>query len=101
MSEYRRKSGWEFWASAVLIAAVGIGPYGLAYFKMAGPTLINTWGPGPWEIPPRFSGTILIHSQSYWTTFFAPAHWLDRRLRPERWVHRLPESFVHTKHPTK
>ncbi len=71
----RRKLIYAMWI------AVAAGIYVDAYYATVFPPRGVICGPGPWHSY-RINGYRLPR-QSY--TFFAPIHWVDRKIRPQTW----------------
>lgn len=69
--------------------------YGWAYYRSVIPSLAVSGGRGPTlmlrsppaiprkTMPSYFPGWQIL--EDYQDEFFAPAHWLDRRIRPDVW----------------
>src|SRR5258708_37243331 len=100
MTPSRKKPGVAFWASvvvAVLLASAAA--YGGAYIWMLDDHFRHSYTfrvRGPFELPavyrrhsergsPYLSDSDL-ESQEFWSAFFGPAHWLDTKLRPDKWI---------------
>jgi len=95
----------ERWAkrTAVVLVTVGliVGAYATAYTNMVCTSLPDQWTNigslpyfGSWriELVADYEGfdPVTLYSagrdQAFWRKVFAPAHWIDRRIRREKWV---------------
>ena len=81
--------GWTLAALALLICAAYVG----AYLRVVEPTA-RAWtdlhGAPIEAILPDYSGATPFEppkrDQKFWKRVFAPAHWLDRRIRRDKWT---------------
>ena len=75
MTEPRKPSLILPVAGAVLLLAGYVGAYYAMVYPYDGMALF----------PSRRNGTVSWGVRPAWERFFAPIHWLDRRLRPDVW----------------
>ena len=81
----RNKPGVTFWATMALV--VVLAGYATAYLCMARrPWVFMATGHGPHELPPVYEIGGRDLDQEFWRAIFGPAHWADRRIRPEKWT---------------
>jgi len=83
----RNKPGVAFWATvAVVVVLVTISGYSGTYALMVNPTRVwRSCGPNP---PPSEVMSYYpdgIGSGAFWESFYAPANFFDRKLRPAKW----------------
>ncbi len=94
MTTSHKKPGVAFWATVVVGTALTA--YPVSYAFMVTPKLVTFSSSGRAErIEPDYTGgTPLIgtRDQTFWERVFTPAHWADRRIRPETWSVRMPPS---------
>lgn len=64
--------------------AVLLGLYVGAYYATADSEIVSTVGV-PGNFPPMWQPTYSIGNLEFDGWFFAPVHWIDRRIRPEVW----------------
>lgn len=88
MSNERKQPGILF--SATVLTIVIFGAYVTAYLAMVKPEAMGVSGVGPWEIPPDYTGRKGNRGQAFWSKVFAPAHAVDRKLRPDKWIFEYP-----------
>ena len=84
----RKKPGVAFWATGTLfVGLVLFGAYAMAYFWTVRPSAVNIFAyeslPPTLELVPEYD---VGGNQSFWKAVFAPAHRIDRRIRPNAWV---------------
>ena len=102
MTPSRKKPGVAFWATVVvfvLLASVAV--YGGAYIWMLDDQYRHHYtfsGPGPFKLRPvyrpryselrgsDFLSDSDLENEEFWSAFFGPAHWLDAKLRPKKWM---------------
>lgn len=95
-------------AIGLFVVLVIFGPYVTAYTNMVKPRLPDKWsnidgrdlariaGPGKIELIPDYdpfdpvTRSYAGRDQAFWENVFEPVHWLDRRVRLDRWVIRIP-----------
>src|SRR5690349_3050581 len=79
---------------ALVAALVLLGPYVGAYYATVKPDFVALSDPdfGRNAVYPLLYGTgwetdtsKFMTGQARWNRFFAPIHWLDRRIRPHAW----------------
>lgn len=82
MSEPRKKPGVAFWVTMAAVVAIPV--YSAAYCCLAKqPLSYGLSGYPPWEITPNYGD---FHDQTFWRDLFGPAHWLEKKIRPDKWV---------------
>lgn len=96
-----KQLGSAFWATtalAVVFAAIAV--YAAAYFNMAAPyvhssgtMLLMAAQFGPVELQPVYSENGFGPNEERYQKLFAPAHWVDVRLRPGKWIFELPKDL--------
>ncbi len=86
MSDERNHPVWP-WITLTTVLILVTSAYVAAYVYMARPPrYLQLSGVGPFEIIPDYKGERQNRDQKFWEKIFRPAHWLDRRIRPDRWV---------------
>ncbi len=83
----RKKPGVEFWATVVVVGVlVALSGYFGTYALMVNPTRVwRSCGPNP---PPSEVMAYYpegIGSSASWESFYAPANFFDRKVRPAKW----------------
>ena len=77
----RKKPGWAFWATVVAVAFPVL--YVAGYSLTVRPIGISSTG---WsKTRPIYSVPFANSRHDLWGAFFAPAHAVDRRIRPRVW----------------
>jgi hypothetical protein len=91
MASDRKKPSAGFWITVALIAVL-VPPCGYAgaYLCMARkPRVFLGTGHGPYKLPPFYvAGSRRDLDQEFWSFTFAPAHWADMRIRPDKWTRK-------------
>ena len=79
-----KRGGWTGWTLAGLVLLVG---YGSAYLWLMAPVEVVSQIPGPHDTQRRTPEYPDYFGLKF-ETVFAPAHWLDRKVRPAFWGRR-------------
>jgi hypothetical protein len=88
---YNRRERWAKWTAVGLTSIlIPLTVYAVAYVRLvdAVPIMAGFHVP-PHEIVPDYTGGDLLgrgdRDQKYWEPVFAPANWIDRRIRHKMW----------------
>ena len=90
MSEDRKKPGAAFWATVVVVVGLAtIGAYAGLYLCMVDEdgTVFPVVGE-PYTLPEYCWGEDQCTNQQFWGAFFSPVHWVDRKIRQDKWRER-------------
>jgi len=85
MSDERKRSGVAFCATAVLACLLPVAAYFVAYAVFVQPAQGGGIVSLNSALLPMVAWYPRLGDSSAWETFFAPAHWVDRRIRPKVW----------------
>lgn len=91
-----RRERWAKWMAVGLSIVVPFSLYAVAYISIVQVDGTFLWWKDepttPIALFPDYSGKSYppteppLRDQETWERFFAPAHWIDRKLRPSEWI---------------
>jgi hypothetical protein len=87
MSEERKKPGWMFFAIAAVLTVL---VYVAAYAYMVEDVAVG-WGKNSGVISQYYNPLTGLTGEKVWEAVFRPIHWVDRRIRREKWTPIQPD----------